>query len=142
MWRCVETACRLYRDAIQGGIRVIALPELQNWDQGPNGTGSDLQTLKRVFGDTDRTGYGWELEPLGGRGRIYRGFVDFAHVKEGWNVPADKKVDRVAIREQMNFIGSFLEGLNRKHIQEYGRPAEITIISHGSLLRQLTFPCE
>jgi len=142
MWRCIETACRLYRDAIQSGVRVIALSELQNFDRGPNGTGSSLQTLKRVFGDADRTGYGWELDLLGERGRIYRGCVDFAHVKEDWNLPTNKKVDRLAIREQMKLVYKFLEDLNKKHMQEYGRPAEISIISHGSALKKITDPGE
>jgi hypothetical protein len=142
MWRCVETACRLYRDAIRGGVKVIALSELQNWDQGPNGTGSDLQTLKRVFGDADGAGYGWELEPLSERGRIYRGCVDFSHVQEDWNVADYKKADRRAVRKKMEFINAFLARLSEKHIKEYGRPPEIAIVSHGSVLQQLTYPGE
>lgn len=51
MRRTIETACRAFRRPIARGARITLLPELQEVNSSPSGTGSPAAVLREVFGE-------------------------------------------------------------------------------------------
>ncbi|TGO28221.1 hypothetical protein BPAE_0030g00060 [Botrytis paeoniae] len=111
MTRTIRTAPLSFEDAIARGVKVQALDILQNWDTSPNGIGMDKEYLRKHFGEQ----------------------VDFDKVEEGWN---DKASGKWAPKSQKWNSSALKLALN--DLQSTTTMVEVVIVSHGSVLRELT----
>ncbi|TGO08437.1 hypothetical protein BTUL_0209g00070 [Botrytis tulipae] len=111
MTRTIRTALLCFQSAIARGVEVEALEILQNWDTSPNGIGMDKEDLCKKFGEQ----------------------VDFDKFEEGWN---DKSSGRWASNSQTSNIPALKFALN--DLRSTTNMVEVVIISHGSVLRELT----
>ncbi|TGO64832.1 hypothetical protein BCON_0005g00290 [Botryotinia convoluta] len=111
MTRTIRTVLLSFESAIARGVKVEALDILQNWDTSPNGIGMDKEYLRKHFGEQ----------------------VDFDKVEEGWN---DKASGKWAPKSQKWNIPALKLALN--DLRSTTNMAEVVIVSHGSVLRELT----
>ena len=111
MTRTIRTALLSFESAIDRGVKVQALDLLQNWDSSPNGIGMDKEYLHKHFGEQ----------------------VDFDKVEEGWN---DKSSGKWAPKSQEGKIAALKLALN--NLRSTTNIVEVVIVSHGSVLRELT----
>ncbi|KAK8907199.1 hypothetical protein QC760_004470 [Botrytis cinerea] len=111
MTRTIRTALLSFESAIDRGVKVQALDLLQNWDSSPNGIGMDKEYLHKHFGEQ----------------------VDFDKVEEGWN---DKSSGKWAPKSQEWKIAALKLALN--NLRSTTNIVEVVIVSHGSVLRELT----
>ncbi|KAM0131350.1 hypothetical protein ACHAP3_007002 [Botrytis cinerea] len=111
MTRTIRTALLSFESAIDRGVKVQALDLLQNWDSSPNGIGMDKEYLHKNFGEQ----------------------VDFDKVEEGWN---DKSSGKWAPKSQEGKIAALKLALN--NLRSTTNIVEVVIVSHGSVLRELT----
>lgn len=111
MTRTIRTALLSFESAIARGVKVQALDLLQNWDSSPNGIGMDKEYLHKHFGEQ----------------------VDFDKVEEEWN---DKSSGKWAPKSQEWKIAALKRALN--NLRSTTNIVEIVIVSHGSVLRELT----
>ncbi|EMR83347.1 putative phosphoglycerate mutase family protein [Botrytis cinerea BcDW1] len=111
MTRTIRTAILFFESAIDRGVKVQALDLLQNWDSSPNGIGMDKEYLHKHFGEQ----------------------VDFDKVEEGWN---DKSSGKWAPKSQEGKIAALKLALN--NLRSTTNIVEVVIVSHGSVLRELT----
>ncbi|KAF7944597.1 uncharacterized protein EAE97_005230 [Botrytis byssoidea] len=111
MTRTICTALLCFQKAIARGVKVEALEILQNWDTSPNGIGMDKEDLCKHFGE----------------------HVDFDKVEEGWN---DKSSGIWASNNRTSNIPALKLALNDLRLNT--NMVEVVIISHGSVLGELT----
>ncbi|KAF7901182.1 hypothetical protein EAF00_003403 [Botryotinia globosa] len=111
MTRTIRTALLCFQSAIARGVKVEALEILQNWDTSPNGIGMDKEGLCKHFGEQ----------------------ADFDKVEEGWN---DKSSGRWASDSQTSNVPALKLALNG--LRSTTNIVEVVIISHGSVLKELT----
>jgi hypothetical protein len=92
---------------------IIALPELQNWDKGPNGTGKDLPKLQKCWEDSYQ------------RGQICIDMWTF--MCYDWNRKAYGRWSATELKERIGFLKGFLKGVwlggERKSV-------EIAVVTH------------
>ncbi|KAM0317065.1 hypothetical protein ACHAO8_002629 [Botrytis cinerea] len=111
MTRTIRTTLLSFESAIDRGVKVQALDLLQNWDSSPNGIGMDKEYLHKHFGEQ----------------------VDFDKVEEGWN---DKSSGKWAPKSQEWKIAALKLAPN--NLRSTTNIVEVVIVSHGSVLRELT----
>lgn len=112
MTRTIRTVLLCFQSAIARGVKVEALDILQNWDTSPNGIGIDKEDLCKHFGEQ----------------------VDFEKLAEGWN---DKSSSKWAPKSQKSNIPAIKLALNDLRSTTTNM-IEVVIISHGSVLSELT----
>ena len=107
--RTLFTTLLAFKPEIERGLKVIALPELQEIADVPCDTGSDLEILKKAM----------EGKP-----------VDLSHVPDGWN---SKKGEWAASVDMINNRASKF----RRWLK--GRPEKnIIVVTHGGMVTYLT----
>ncbi|KAF7863051.1 hypothetical protein EAF04_007134 [Stromatinia cepivora] len=111
MKRTINTALLSFKDVIARGVKVQAMDVLQNWDASANGIGMDKDYLQKHFGAQ----------------------VDFDKVEEGWN---EKSFGKWAPGNQDWKIPALRMAL--KDLRSTTDIVEVVIVSHGSLLDDLT----
>ncbi|KAF7887154.1 uncharacterized protein EAF02_003801 [Botrytis sinoallii] len=111
MTRTIRTALLCFQSVIARGVKVEAWEILQNWDTSPNGKGMDKECLHKHFGEQ----------------------VDFDKVEEGWN---DKSSGEWASKSQKSNIPALKLALN--DLRSTTNMVEVVIVSHGSVLKELT----
>jgi hypothetical protein len=159
--RCLESACLTFKSAIERGVKVCAVPELQSMGILPNGTGLSLQRLKKSYEGTDVRGrFGERVREWCGDeiqngtdtrtyrqgerdtktfdGRNFKGQIDFGFMREDWNNPEEKRDGTdgryVGIASRLGFIRGFLKGLQTGC---RGREKlEVVVVTHSSLIRE------
>jgi hypothetical protein len=152
--RCLESACLTFKSAIERGVKVCAVPELQSMGILPNGTGLSLQELRDSFEGTAGRGRfeervrEWSGDEIqNGRStfrqgerdaRNFKGQIDFGFMCEDWNNPDEKRDDTdgryVGIASRLGFIRGFLKGLQTGC---RGRERlEVVVVTHSSLIRE------
>ncbi|KAL9041242.1 MAG: hypothetical protein Q9214_004176 [Letrouitia sp. 1 TL-2023] len=108
--RCIYTSLLCFKPALKRGVRVVALPEIQETSDLPCDTGSDLETLSQEFKDQEA--------------------VDLTLVHEGWNSKEGKWLPTSdAIEARCREARRWLEARPEK---------EIVVVTHGGLLHYLT----
>ncbi|TGO39042.1 hypothetical protein BHYA_0062g00340 [Botrytis hyacinthi] len=112
MTRTIRTALLCFQSAIARGVKVEPLDILQNWDTSPNSIGMDKEDLYKHFGEQ----------------------VDFEKLAEGWNdkssskwAPKNRNLNIAAIKLALNGLRSTTTNM-----------IEVVIISHGSVLKEMT----
>ncbi|KAK4454021.1 histidine phosphatase superfamily [Podospora aff. communis PSN243] len=123
MRRTIYTCLLSFAPAVDSGVKVIALPEVQEVSNLPCDTGTDPARLQSEFGP-------------GGK-------VDLSLVVEGWNdksfdtkwAPEMQKLDARAKAARV-----WLRDLGRKGVQEVGGDGDvhIAVVTHGGFLHFLT----
>jgi broad specificity phosphatase PhoE len=159
--RCLESACLTFKSAIERGVKVCAVPELQSMGILPNGTGLSLQRLKESYEGTDVRGrFGERVREWCGdeiqngtdtstfhqgkrdmrafEGRVFKGQIDFGFMREDWNNPEEKRDGTdgryVGIASRLGFIRGFLKGLQTGC---RGRERlKVVVVTHSSLIRE------
>jgi hypothetical protein len=146
--RCLESACLTFKSAIEEGVKVCAVPELQSMGILPNGTGLSLGRLKERYEETAVRGrYGNLVQNgtntktfrQGGKDtRNFKGQIHFRFMCEDWNNPEEKRDGTdgryVGIASRLGFIRGFLKGLQ---IGSRGRERlEVAVVTHSSLIRE------
>ncbi|CAD6446822.1 06d4e72c-c8eb-42f7-add8-6232fd7e2480 [Sclerotinia trifoliorum] len=111
MKRTINTALLSFKDVIARGVKVQAMDLLQNRDASANGIGMDKEDLQKHFGEQ----------------------VDFDKVEKGWN---EKFVGKWAPGNQDWKMPALKMAL--KDLRSTTNVAEVVIVSHGSLLDDLT----
>lgn len=111
MKRTINTALLSFKDVIQRGVKVQAMDLLQNRDASANGIGMDKEDLQKLFGAQ----------------------VGFEKVEEGWN---EKSFGKWAPGNQDWKMPALKMAL--KDLRSTTNIAEVVIVSHGSLLDDLT----
>jgi hypothetical protein len=154
--RCLESACLTFKSAIERGVKVCAVPELQSMGILPNGTGLSLEKLKGAFEDTagkvrlEERVRAWcgDERIDGGRNRslsqgerdrrVFKGQIDFGFMCEDWNNPEEKRDGTdgryVGIGSRLGFIRGFLKGLQTGC--RTGERLEVVVVTHSSLIRE------
>jgi hypothetical protein len=120
MLRTTTTSIWAFRDFLFRGNDIIALPELQNMDPGPNGTGTDIEALQGQ----------WPAA-----GTPCNSKTDFwTFMTKGWNWKRNGKWSPNQVQWRMDFLKGFLKGIwlggGKKRV-------EIAVVTHGSILREL-----
>lgn len=122
--RTLYTALLSFPSAITAGLKVVALPDLQETSDLPCDTGSDVTALAAEFAD---------------------GVVDLSLVREGWNSKQGRwGSSSAAIEARARDARVFLRGLAlqaRAQAQAEGsqeRDVEIVVVTHGGLLHYFT----
>lgn len=107
--RTLQTALLSFVPEIKRGLKVIALPELQEVGDYPCDRGSDIEILKKLM----------EGKP-----------VDFSHVPDKWHIkkgewePTDDK-----IKQRVSKVRQWLKARPEKNI---------VVVTHGGLVHYLT----
>jgi len=126
MLRAVSTSCHaFYYSCLLANNEIIALPELQNMDTGPNGTGSSVERLQTQW----KEGYS-----VGSRGTVNVNVDVWTFMCKDWNVKGSGKWSPDEVNWRVNFFKGFLKGIwlggGRKKV-------EIAVVTHGSFLEKL-----
>jgi hypothetical protein len=150
--RCLESACLTFKSAIERGVKVCAVPELQSMGILPNGTGLSLQGLKESYegrrleervrewcGDERIDGRSTRSLRQGERDRKdFKGQTDFGFMCEDWNNPDEKRDGTEGryggIGSRLGFIRGFLKGLQTGC--RGGERLEVVVVTHSSLIRE------
>ena len=117
--RTLYTALLSFPEAVARGIKVIALPELQETSDLPCDTGSERAVLEKEFSDK----------------------VDLNLVGEGWNSKKGKWSPAAsAIESRARDARIWLQNLAEKHQEENtdGRDIHIVVVTHGGYLHYFT----
>jgi hypothetical protein len=103
------------------GVKIFALPELQNLDSSPNGRGTDLDELSNLFSiAASRNRDLVDVTTFGRKGWEYKDEGSVWHADEiQWRVDHMK-----------GFLKGILLGGGMKRV-------EVAVVSHGSFLRKL-----
>ncbi|KUJ17959.1 uncharacterized protein LY89DRAFT_732662 [Mollisia scopiformis] len=123
MLRALTTTCIALWPLLRKGLTVHALPELQNLDMGPSGTGMNVSDLDKEF--TGNFGL------LGGKDR--KSVVDVkTFMAKDWNSKETGSWSTPEVEWRVDYMRGFLKGLlaGRERV-------EVVIVSHGSFLRKL-----
>ena len=128
--RTLYTALESFPTLVQPpkGLKVIALPEIQETSDLPCDTGSALELLQREFG-------------VGGDGEKWNGCVDLSLVTDGWN---DKSTgtawapDKPSVERRAQKARLYLRKLAQDFERDTGEEAHIVVVTHGGLLHFLT----
>ena len=128
MSRGLSTCCLALSNVIKRGVKVWAVPHIQNFDSGPNGTGKDLIEMRNFYGVSDGE------KTVEGTGE-FAGMVDVTtFMTEDWNKKEDGRWSPPEIGWRIQFVRDLLKKIldeaNGKHI-------EVFIVGHGSTLENL-----
>lgn len=161
--RCLESACLTFKSAIERGVKVCAVPELQSMGILPNGIGLSLEKLKEAYEGTagggrseERVGE-WcgdgiqdvistrtfrqgerDTRNYGIRDFNFKGQIDFGYMCEDWNNPDEKRDGTdgryAGITSRLGFIRGFLKGLQTGCKSR--ERLEVVVVTHSSLIRE------
>jgi hypothetical protein len=111
---------------VERGLKVVALPELQETSDLPCDTGSEPAALAAEFGEGK-----------------FAGAVDLRLVKEGWNdkrgkwSPASSAIEARA-RQGRIWLRNLAEGSG----SDSGRDVDVVVVTHGGYLHYFTEDCK
>jgi broad specificity phosphatase PhoE len=125
--RTLYTALLTFPEQIKSGMKIIALPELQETSDLPCDTGSDREVLEKEFGEHAET--------------EWRGTVDLSRVEKGWNdkgpsgpwYPVPRKIEA-----RCKVARNFLRELGQEYAREGKGEAHIAVTTHGGVLHFFT----
>lgn len=120
MFRTLGTAQAAFWESKMNGRDIIALPELQNVDRMPNGTGKDLSKLQKW----------WEERYQRGQTRI----DVWTFMINDWNKKAPGEAGAKDFKERIGFLKGFLKGL---WLGGQRRSIEAAVVTHSSFVYQL-----
>jgi broad specificity phosphatase PhoE len=121
MRRTLYTALLSFPEQIKAGLKVIALPEIQETSDLPCDTGSAPEKLRREFSEG-----------------MYEGKVDLSLVHEGWNSNTGRwSPASHAIEARARDARVFLLNLSKEN-NEKGEDREIVVVTHGGYLHYFT----
>jgi len=124
MTRTLQTACYAFKEVI---IPVIAMPQLQNLDSGPNGSGLDRDELVNRYNgkDLDKGKFG-----------LPQGWVDTCLIPKDWNLKETGQWSADEVQGRLDHMRGFLQAIWLAH--SFGKHrVEVVIVTHGSFLQKL-----
>ncbi|PQE30394.1 phosphoglycerate mutase protein [Rutstroemia sp. NJR-2017a WRK4] len=119
--RTIYTTLYSFPSVLSRGVKVVALPEIQETSDLPCDTGSDVRVLEKEFGEGE-----------------FRGLVDLSRVEEGWNekgVGGRWEPSSGAIEKRAREARVWLRGLGRDN---KGEDVNVVVVTHGGFLHYFT----
>lgn len=120
--RTIFTTLLSFPNPIKEGMKIIALPEVQETSDLPCDTGSERKELEDEFS-----------------GGAYKGIVDLNLVQEGWNSKQGKWGPQASeIEARARVARMFLRDLGLQAIREGIEEVHIAVVTHGGFLHYFT----
>lgn len=113
--RTIFTCQFSFSEEVKSGKKIVALPDCQEVSLYPCDVGSDVEVLKKEFGD----------------------LVDFSHVTKGWNLKThDSKYfpDPHKLEARARDTRLWLRDL----VREAGDDSHVVVVTHGGILHFIT----
>lgn len=127
MLRTMSTACRAFCSMLlKHGGTIIALPELQNMDKKPNGTGTETVTLQGKWKD------GFHIDSS--EADIDVDVDVWTFMCNDWIFKESGRWSPEEVKWRIGFLKGFLKGI---YLGGGRKKVEVAMVTHGSFIREM-----